>query len=334
MTLARVLDLYPPGDRPVSTPTPLGSAGGLSGSRLWRYAAPAGPRVARAWPSGTTSGRVARVHAWLRAAADLPFVAHPIAATGGSTAIELDGRCWEVTPWLPGEPTAGVPSLARVRAGFEALAELHARLSRTDARMGPSPGLAARRDELRGLMAGAFDLLAAVLATRPDDPCTADALAWLGLARRLAPGVLATATAASRLALPLQPCLRDARPEHFLFTGDSVTGLVDFGAMDVESPAADLARLSGEWLPRGSCDGLRSQGLDTYGRARPTSPDEIAAAGAFEELADLLIAERWIRWRFVEGRRFEDDRASAEGISRGLARLRRLGQARSEGSAG
>jgi len=324
VTLADVLGRYPPGERPVSAPTPLGSAGGLSGSRLWRYDAPNGPRVVRAWPAGTALGRAVRVHAWLRSTADLPFVARPIAATDGSTAIERSGLCWEVAPWLPGAPAIGVPSLARVRAGFEALAGLHVRLSRTDARAGPSPGLAARRDELRGLVEGGFDLLATALATRPDDPCSADALAWLGLARRLAPGVLATATAAARLVLPLQPCLRDARPEHFLFTGDAVTGLVDFGAMDVETPAADLARLAGEWLPRGSCDGLRSDGLAAYAAVRPTAPDEAVAAGAFEDLADVLIAERWIRWRFLEGRRFEDVGAVAQGISRGLGRLRRL----------
>lgn len=324
MTLADVLGLYPTGERPVSAPTPLGSAGGLSGSRLWRYDAPNGPRVLRAWPAGTTLDRVVRVHAWLRSTADLPFVARPIAASDGSTAIDRAGACWEVAPWLPGEPTAGLPSLPRVRAGFEALARLHVRLSRADARAGPSPGLAARRDELRTLLEGGFDHLAAVLATRPDDPFTADALAWLGLARRVAPGVLATASTAARLVLPLQPCLRDARPEHLLFTGDAVTGLVDFGAMDVETPAADLARLAGEWLPRGACDGLRSEGLAAYGRVRPALPDEAAAAAAFEDLADVLIAERWIRWRFLEGRRFEDDRAFAGGISRGLERLRRL----------
>ena len=46
----------------------------------------------------------------------------------------------------------------------------------------------------------------------------------------------------------LQPCLRDARPEHFLFDGDQLSGLVDFGAMAVDSVVGDLARLIGEWL--------------------------------------------------------------------------------------
>ena len=47
----------------------------------------------------------------------------------------------------------------------------------------------------------------------------------------------------------MQPCLRDARPEHFLFVENVLTGLIDFGAMDFETVAGDLARLLGEWLP-------------------------------------------------------------------------------------
>ncbi len=324
MSLADVLGRYPAGERPLAAPAPLGSAGGYSGSRLWRYAATGGPRAARAWPVGTDLGRVVRVHAWLRSTSDLPFVARPIAALDGSTAIELDGLCWEVAPWLPGASAVNVPSVARVRAGFEGLAALHARLSGVDARVGPSPGLAARRDELRALIGGGFDLLSARLSARTGDPLAADALAWLALARRVAPGVLARAAAAARLVLPLQPCLRDARPEHFLFTDDVLTGLVDFGAMDVETPAADLARLVGEWFPRGLADDLRAEGLAAYRRPRPVTADEDAAAVAFEELADVLVAERWVRWRFLEDRRFEDDRAVAAGLTRGLARLRRL----------
>ena len=45
----------------------------------------------------------------------------------------------------------------------------------------------------------------------------------------------------------LQPIMRDARREHFLFTEDRVTGLIDYGAMTIDTPAVDFARLLGEW---------------------------------------------------------------------------------------
>ena len=129
---------------------------------------------------------------------------------------------------------------------------------------------------------------------------------------------------AGRLASPLQPCLRDARPEHFLFEGGRVTGLVDFGAMDVETVAADLARLEGEWLPLPESEALRAEGMKVYAEVTPLHSNHLSIATAFEVAADLLIGERWIRWRFREHRRFDDPNAVADGIERGLARLRKL----------
>jgi hypothetical protein len=47
-----------------------------------------------------------------------------------------------------------------------------------------------------------------------------------------------------------------------LFTGVSVTGIVDFGAMDVDSPAIDLARLLGDFA--GENDELWTSGFRAY----------------------------------------------------------------------
>ena len=127
---------------------------------------------------------------------------------------------------------------------------------------------------------------------------------------------------ASALVSCLQPCLRDARAEHFLFEGEQLTGLVDFGAMGVDSVAGDLARLIGEWL-----DGdtrARGDALEAYERVRPLEPAEIILIGVFETSADLLIGERWVRWHYVEGRRFDDPQAVSKGLARGLKRLERL----------
>lgn len=320
-----VLGAYPPSERPFAPPEPLGGAGGLSGSRLWRFRSPHGDRVLRAWPAETPGlDRVLRVHGWLRFASSLPFIPQPIAATDGSTAQGLFSRLWQLDPWLDGSPDlARPPAVERVRAAFRALAEFHQRLARIDGRRGPSPGLAARREEVQRLVASGFDALQARVRERLGDPCYELALGWLTTARRLAPSVM-TALRGPLAALPLQPCLRDARPEHFLFAGEVVAGLIDFGAMDVETVGADLARLAGEWLPRGECDSLRAAGLASYREVRPLEPAEESAAASFESLADVLMGERWVRWRFVDDRRFDDDRVFARGIGRGLERAMRL----------
>lgn len=319
-----VLDRYPARERPRAAPTPLGGAGGLSGSRLWRFEAAEGPRVLRAWPEAVSLARVERIHGWL-VGADLSFVARPIRAIDGSTTISTAGRCWELTPWLAGGPDLGrPPSEKHVRAAFEGLAALHVRLGLREARHGPSPGLIRHREELRTLVDGGFSAIGEAVSAHPDDPCAAAATTWLGLAERVAPAVLTNTAQACSSDYHIQPCLRDARPEHFLFVGEVFVGLIDFGAMDVETVGADLARLMGEWLPGHDGDELRAEGLAAYGRIRPLEPAELDAARAFERLADVLIAERWVRWRFLERRTFAEESSFAEGIERGLTRLRRL----------
>jgi len=322
---AELFQAYPPDERPVAPPTPLGGAGGLSGSSLWRYQSAHGGRVVRLWPTATAGiGRVTRIHGWLGELADLPFISRPIRRVDGGTATFLSGRCWEIDPWLPGRPaTDDPPTTARVRRVFQALAEVHVRLAGVEAEMLPSPGLLARRDELRKLRYQGFEAIERGLAQSPGDPLVEPAREWLASARSSAPDVLARVDRACLARLPLQPCLRDARPGHFLFEGGKLSGLIDFGAMDVESVAADLARLLGEWLPLDEATDLRAEGLAAYRELRPTSTEEDEAAVAFEQAADVLIAERWVRWRFQEHRRFEES-AFADGLERGLTRIRRL----------
>ena len=101
---------------------------------------------------------------------------------------------------------------------------------------------------------------------------------------------------ASSQVIRVQPSLRDARPEHFLFEGERLSGLVDFGAMGVESVAADLARLIGEWLDGDPA--ARREALAAYERVRPLDPAEARLIDVFETTTALLIGERWVRWHY------------------------------------
>ena len=75
---------------------------------------------------------------------------------------------------------------------------------------------------------------------------------------------------------PLQPCLCDVWHDHVLFDGDRVTGLIDYGAMKIDHPAVDLARLLGS-LAEDDLAGW-TIGLAAYREVRPLS-------GGEEELA-------------------------------------------------
>jgi homoserine kinase type II len=322
--LSAVLACYPAIARPLSGPEPLGNAGGSSGARLWRFRSGRGLLVARAWPpDGPDREVLERVHRWLARATGLGFVPAPLPGLDGRSIRERSGRLWEVAPWLPGRAEADrPPPRARLRAAFAALAALHRALE-DERTIGPIPGIVARLREVEALTGGGFEALGRALGRAPDDPCRDDARRWLELALWAAPRLVEPALrqAAGRI-VRLQPALRDARPEHILFEGDRVSGLVDFGAMAIDTVAADLARLLSEWL--GPDRPARAEALDAYAAVRPLDRDEVALIDVFEASAALLGAGHWARWHFLERRTFEDPSAVARGLARGLERLARL----------
>jgi homoserine kinase type II len=187
--------------------------------------------------------------------------------------------------------------------------------------VGLSAGLEHCVGELVELASHGFDRLQSVLDRARGSEHHPSAERCLRLARALTPELLPMIRDGARLEVYLQPCLRDARPEHFLFDEYRLSGLVDFGAMGIESVAADLARLSGEWFL--GEDRLLSHALTAYEDVRPLNRSEVALLRSFEAAADLMIAGNWLRWIFLDHRRFQDPSAVARGISRGLLRLQR-----------
>jgi homoserine kinase type II len=115
--------------------------------------------------------------------------------------------------------------------------------------------------------------------------------------------------------VPLQPCLGDLWHDHVLFDGDTVTGLIDYGAARLDHVAVDLARLLGSLA--GDESNLRAAGLTAYRRVRPLSPDEEALVTVLDRTGTILGAANWLLWLYREGRVFED----REGVARRLAAL-------------
>jgi aminoglycoside phosphotransferase (APT) family kinase protein len=311
--------------QPITSLASLGGGGGWSGAKLWRFRAPHGGLLLRAWPPhGPGREHIERVHHWLTLTTELGFVPVPIRDRAGQSLQEWSGTLWEITPWLVGAADSSrPPGVEHLRPAFTGLAAFHQCLAGEQVEA-VSTGLRHRHEEIIRLIRGGFHSLEIAINRQNEVglPYSTLALAWLALARNVAPVLLEPLGRQLNRVIRVQPTLRDARPEHFLFEGERLTGLVDFGAMGVESVAADLARLSGEWLD-GDLAGRR-EALASYERVRPLDPAEARLIDVFETTTALLIGERWIRWHYVENRNFDDPQAVLNGLKRGLMRLDRL----------
>ncbi len=324
--LRAVLNAYPALLRPTGPILSLGNAGGASGANLWRFPSQAGPLVARLWPpDGPGASHLARVHGWLAeaASASLDFVPIPLATVQGRTIQERGGRLWELTPWKSGRAELSrPPSIARLKAGFAALAAIHQAWGHHRADK-PSPGLIRRARELESLVGGGFASLRTAIDASPLNPLRDLATRWWEAARSRAAlerrrlGDLATRP---RI---VQPCLRDARADHFLFENDHLSGLIDFGAADFETPAADLSRLLGDWV--GTEPIARAEALSAYAAIRRPVPEELALLDAFGRPAAILAGAHWAFWHFLEHRAFDDPDAVGRGLRRSLERMAELG---------
>lgn len=318
--LENVLARYPAMARPSAEPEPLGNAGGLSGAWLWRFPSGRGPLVARAWPpEGPPRAALQTIHRWIAQAGRIGFLAVPLAARDGRTIQEVAGRLWEVGPWLPGRPPRPGPADAiELRAAFTALGALHQAL-RAETIFRPSSGLRERVSTFEWWITEGFPRLDSTLRRAAPDPAVALAHEWLAGARRAAPAWLSEIRDAAGISIWCQPCLRDVRPEHFLLANARVTGLVDYGAMGVDSVAGDLARLLAEWI--GMDRALRGEALDAYAAIRPLTEEETLLIDAFERSGALLGAGRWASWYFLESRVFREPDAVVQGLRKGVDRL-------------
>ena len=172
---------------------------------------------------------------------------------------------------------------------------------------GSSPTLRERWQRLQALTPARLERLrSAVLKANLWPRLAPLALETLELVPRAAPRVVALVEPCLTLEVDWQPCLRDIWSDHVLFTGGEVTGLIDYGAMRVESPAADFARLLGSIA--GDDETRWSIGQQAYeaARERTFTAEEWRLAQAFDATQTLFSGWNWIEWIFLQRREFPD----------------------------
>jgi len=293
----------------------LGAHGGFSGADFWRVSMPDCLFCLRRWPKEhPTIDRLNTIHGLLRhveqAGFDLAPV--PLRTQTGKTFFLNEDHLWDLTPWMPGEANfRQQPRAAKLAAAMQTLANLHdaARSYNQPAAAshnGPSPGLQRRLECLHSLQQGELEQL--WKAAR-----TAEASELREVALHLLEGITCSIERVTKdlepiaaMHLPQQWCLRDVWHDHVLFEEDRVSGIIDFGAVAVDSVAGDVARLLGSMVDDDP-DGWRA-GIDAYSQHRPLSWKERRALAGFDASGMLGSAANWVRWLFVQRRRFSQVR--------------------------
>lgn len=308
ISIAPVLEHYP-GLGPIRRVHSLANAGGFSGSLLWRIEREAGDLCLRRWPREHPSERqLAFIHDVLRTLGQrgLAFIPVPIPSCKGKTLLSHDEHFWELAPWVPG--TADFqekPSRQRLENAMEAVARMHhVSESLYPGCLQPSLTLFSRREQLLRLMAGDVDKIAAAVDCCSNPSLQSRGKALLAHFRHRAQFTASCLDETTTMSVPLFPVIRDLWHDHILFTGDEVTGIVDFGAMRVDSAACDLSRLLASLLgnDREAWEFARL----AYNSIRPLSADEWRLAQVLNETNVILAGVNWLDWICVQGRSFDN----------------------------
>ena len=279
----------------------------------------------RRWPQGHPDReRLAAIHLTLQHVGQqgVSFVPVPWRTRDGTTMVQAAGHLWELTDWMPGQADyQRNPSRPRLEAILRALALFHgaaATARPTEPSEAPA-GVRRRQRRTRELVAGRDQQLAAAVQSSPSSPLKSRALSVIELGRQLAPLLLPTIDRAVDIAVPLQPCIRDLWHDHVLLTGDEVTGLIDFGAMDTETVATDIARLLGSLVgddPQGW-----QQGLLAYESVRGLSPPERTLVFAIDRANVALSGWQWMEWLFAQGKHFDDEARVVQRLEQIITRM-------------
>ncbi len=328
--------------------------GGFSGSSVARVALPSGVHWAlKALPPALDAAGAGRLHRfmghlrsgsleWVPAVAELPG--------GGSVWRDASGRNWEMLSWMHGSPRLE-PGAAERDSALTAVAALHASAASfpdQPATVAEAPSLRERavrcrrldahswRERLEQAASGGLARLAAIDRLAAERIESGLAVAADGLARQ---GVRALHRAGTWEPQPEQliTVVRDLTADHLLFAEPvrpsdrglpRVTGLIDFHATRLDTPACDLGRLLASWhngLPPPTAVqeavacyrcGIAGHGLKPPNAIRMIRNVEWIAATAV-----VLGLDNWLRWIVEERRQFADWSLVAGRVERHAAAL-------------
>jgi homoserine kinase type II len=310
--IQRIVRNYPPKFQPARIES-LGAAGGMSGAQFWRIESGAGPLILRQWPrEHPADERLRFIHDVLfhAVAHGVSFIPAPIRTATGESFTRASGHFFQLEPLLPGEADYDrSPNAQKLRAAMTALARFHLTTSdfptvQPSHDIAIAPAVAKRISRLHQLNAKGATRLGGAISPQilPSlEPLAHQFLVTLPL---LLPPALQQLESLAQNRFATQPCIRDIWHDHVLYTGDKVTGIVDFGGTDIDTPTTDIARLLGSLA--GDDEKNWQTGIDAYSAVRLVSAAEAQTARALDRSGTILAGCNWLEWIYVDRRQFEN----------------------------
>ena len=340
--VSREFGLAPGGQR-------LGAHGGFSGACLWRACCGDTAVLVRELPEAARE-RLTLIEAqcswvdWAIGEGCL-FLARPLRSRRGQFVLEAHGQLWRVETWMAGKADFwDRPSKDRVAAAATALAQIHSAEHRTQppAWQGCLAATCAENlpvwnrllwleefadwDFERAGKIGPRSRLAQrlwPLAQRAWDFFCRTRVEWVTKLKEVRRRAIAATTGlVAHPGLTTAVCLRDVWHDHVLYSGEALTGIVDYDAVREDAVATDIARLAGSFCcaaadrlvasgwPGGVEEmrqGLLDEFLACYQSRVPLAPLDLELVRVLDRIHLAAGPISWLSWVYRENRKFDDE---------------------------
>lgn len=300
---------------------------GFSGSTVARCRAADGHEYAlKRWPNSIPRDRIEAIHrviihAWNEGC---KIVARPVSfqqavsnlrSAPSGTVLSAAGEHWELSHWRPGVAATANADLHAIRQGAAAIAHFHECTASLESRHRPAPIiqerlqiLAARKQQfpLPMQLISQADLDVDLSAALRD---AANLLHWKW--DEAHDQIHRSLIQYTDCKVATQYVLRDVHAQHILFSEGCATGLIDFDAVRIDTPASDLARWTGSFLSgKHSAEDVWEAAFTGYRSKRQLSSnsDETFPARLATDLCfagTWLSLANWLIWLLVERRDFD-----------------------------
>lgn len=276
---------------------------GFSGSDIWKVTYNSRFYCLKRWPDGKPSDQTRTLIQSVIPEVEqqgLP-VAAPVETRDGRRFVRIEKRWWDLSPWLPGTPgNASTLTEAQLQQAMQWLARYHRLAAGIVSDVGQSPAISYRHHFSRQLFDGSLNLLTERKYLGLD-PGIADL--FVSQANRRLPWLINVLASFADSELDLLPALSDVWSDHIFFQGEEISGVIDFGAIKLDSACLDIARLLGSYATVDTS--VFTRGIKYYRTERSLEQQDVALVELFDQAHVVLAGLQWLVWLGPEQRVFK-----------------------------